>query len=249
MRASQLDEQSEFRRELAQFGRLLAKLGFTPGTSGNLSVRLDERRLLVTPTGVSKLFLEESDIVVTDIEGRLLDGTRRVTSEVNMHLEVYRERSDINAVIHTHPPVATAFACCGRALDQMLCQEAVMTLGTVPLAMYATTGTAEVGASLRPFLRGHDAILMANHGVITYGHTLLDAFMKMETVEHLAQVTLAAHQLGTAQPLLDSQVQDLRKARAKYVKNTAGNGVPMSTEMEDTDVPSDSHTARALVVI
>ena len=216
----EVQEQIELRSDLVRFSRWLARLGFTPGTSGNLSVRLDQERLLVTPTGVSKFLLEADDIVVTDINGRFLEGTRRVTSEISMHLAVYRERPDVNAVIHSHPPIATAFACSGRALDQMLCQEAVMTLGVVPLAVYATTGTAEVARSLDPFLAEHDAILMANHGVVSYGRTLLDAVMKMETVEHLAQVSLVAHQLGTAQPLLDSQMRDLKRARSNYIKNT-----------------------------
>ena len=228
--AVQWDQQGELSREMVRFSRWLGRLGFTPGTSGNLSVRLDSRRLLVTPTGMSKSLLGSRDLVVIDLNGCLLEGTRNVTSEVSMHLQVYRQRPDVNSVIHAHPPIATAFACSGRALDQMLCQEAVMTLGVVPLASYATTGTAEVAASLCPFLESHDAILMANHGVISYGGTLLDAFMKMETVEHLAEVALVAHQLGTAQPLLDSQVHELKQARGRYVKNC--NAEPAADKSE-----------------
>ena len=138
------------RRDLARFGRLLYRLGFMPGTSGNLSVRLDASRLVVTPTGVSKFLLRPADMVIVDLQGRQLDGYRKVTSEVSMHLAVYRHRDDVTAVIHSHPPIATAFACVGRGLDEMLCQEAVMTLGAVPLATYATTGTQQVAASLVP---------------------------------------------------------------------------------------------------
>jgi L-fuculose-phosphate aldolase len=209
------------RRELVQFSKRLARLGFTPGTSGNLSVRLDQHRLLVTPTGVSKSMLEVEDIVIVDLNGKLLDGTRKVTSEISMHLAVYHRREDVSAVVHSHPPIATAFACSGRGLDEMLCQEAVMTLGAVPLAHYATTGTDEVAASLVPWIEGHEAILMANHGAVSYGDTLLDAFMKMETVEHLAHVALVAHQLGTAQPLRADQIQQLRLAKSKYARNSA----------------------------
>jgi L-fuculose-phosphate aldolase len=190
-----------------------------PGTSGNLSVRLDRQRLLVTPTGVSKFLLKISDIVVVDLEGRQLEGTRRVTSEVSMHLAVYRHRPDISAVIHSHPPIATAFACTGRGLDEMLCQEAVMTLGIVPLAGYATTGTGEVAASLIPYLPGHDAILLANHGAVSYGDNLLKAFQKMETVEHLAQITLAAHQLGDIRILQQEQIEKLHDAKSRYLEN------------------------------
>ncbi len=209
------------RRELVRFSKWLHRLGFTPGTSGNLSVRLSPHNLLVTPTGVSKGLLKPGDVVVTDLCGRLLAGTRKVTSEISMHLAVYQQRPDVSAVLHSHPPIATAFACSGRALDQMLCQEAVMTLGIVPLAPYATTGTDEVASSLVPFLARHDAILLANHGAVAYGTSLLDAFQKMETLEHLAQVALATHQLGTAQPLNAHQVKELHEARARYLRNTA----------------------------
>ena len=209
----------ELRRDLVRFSRMLYRLGFMPGTSGNLSVRLDDRRLLVTPTGVSKFLLKSADMVIVDLQGRQLDGYRKVTSEISMHVAVYRHRDDVTAVIHSHPPIATAFACVGRGLDEMLCQEAVMTLGAVPLAKYATTGTDEVAASLVPFIPDHDAILMANHGAVSYGSTLLQAFQKMEIVEHLAQIALVAHQLGAPRILKHEQVKQLRDAKTKYLQN------------------------------
>jgi L-fuculose-phosphate aldolase len=198
---------------------MLYRLGFMPGTSGNLSVRLDDHRLLVTPTGVSKFLLRSADMVIVDLQGRQLGGYRKVTSEVSMHLAVYRHRDDVTAVIHSHPPIATAFACVGRGLDEMLCQEAVMTLGVVPLATYATTGTEEVAASLVAFIPDHDAILMANHGAVSYGSTLLQAFQKMETVEHLAQIALVAHQLDAPRILKHEQVEQLRDAKTRYLQN------------------------------
>jgi L-fuculose-phosphate aldolase len=197
---------------------MLYRLGFMPGTSGNLSVRLNDQRLLVTPTGVSKFLLRSADMVIVDLQGRQLDGYRKVTSEVSMHLAVYRHRDDVTAVIHSHPPVATAFACVGRGLDEMLCQEAVMTLGVVPLATYATTGTEEVAASIAPFIPDYDAILMANHGAVSYGGTLLQAFQKMEIVEHLAQIALVAHQLGAPRILKHEQVKQLRDAKTRYLQ-------------------------------
>ncbi len=209
----------ELRRDLVRFSRLLYRLGFMPGTSGNLSVRLDNSRLLVTPTGVSKFLLRSADIVIVDLEGRHLDGYRKATSEVSMHLAVYRHRNDVTAVIHSHPPIATAFACVGRGLDEMLCQEAVMTLGVVPLATYAATGTEEVAASLAPFIPDHDAILLANHGAVSCGRTLLEAFQKMEIVEHLANITLVAHQLGAPRTLEHEQIKQLRDAKTRYLQN------------------------------
>lgn len=211
--------ENNLRRDLVRFSRRLYRLGFMPGTSGNLSVRLDRHRLLVTPTGISKALVKAADMVIVDLNGIMLAGTKKVTSEISMHLAVYHLRQDVKAVVHSHPPIATAFACSGRALDEMICQEAVMTLGAVPLAQYATTGTDEVAASLAPLIPDHEAILMANHGAVSYGETLLDAFLKMETVEHLAYVALVAHQLGSAQPLNADQVQQLQFARAKYLQN------------------------------
>jgi L-fuculose-phosphate aldolase len=216
-----LADEHTLRRELVRFSKLIARLGFAPGTAGNLSVRLDRDSLLVTPTGVSKRLLQPADIVVVDLRGHLLAGSRNATSELSMHLAIYHLRPDVHAVVHSHPPVATAFACSGRGLDDSLCQEAVMTLGAVPLARYATTGTDEVAASLAPFIPTHDAILMENHGAVTCGATLLQAFLCTETLEHLAQVALACHQLGSPRPLGAPQVEQLHRARMKYLTNAA----------------------------
>ena len=209
------------RRELRRLGKRLYRLGFTPGTSGNLSVRLDSKFILATPTGVSKSMLSKEDMVIVDLDGRQYSGSRKVTSEIGMHLAVYNRRPEICAVVHSHPPIATGFACSGRSLDEPLCSEAVMSLGAVPLARYATTGTEEVAESLAEFIPDHEAILMANHGVVTYGKTLMDAFMKMETVEHFAQVNLIAHHLGSATPIQKDQLAALLDARSRYVMNAA----------------------------
>lgn len=214
----------ELRRQLTRFSRWMYRLGFAPGTSGNLSVRLpfDHRLILATPTNCSKALLRPADMVIVDVNGRFLAGTRNVTSEIGMHLAVYRDRSDVSAVVHAHPPIATGFASCGLALDAPLCAELIMTLGKIPLAPYATTGTDEVAASLEPFVRDHDAVLLANHGIVTYGKDLLDAFMKLETCEHFAQVCLTAHQLGCRKLLEDEALEKLQHARARY----RANGVP-----------------------
>jgi L-fuculose-phosphate aldolase len=209
----------DLRRQLTRFSRWMHRLGFAPGTSGNLSVRLDDRRILATPTGCSKALLRPVDMVVVDREGRLLSGTRNVTSEIGMHLAVYNARPDVHAVVHAHPPLSTGFASCGLALDAPLCAELIMTLGKIPLASYATTGTDEVADSLQPFLRSHDAVLLANHGLVTYGKDLLDAFMKTETCEHFAHVCLTARQLGCPKLLEGEALDKLRQARARYRAN------------------------------
>ncbi len=215
----------ELRRSVVTFGKWLYRLGFTPGTSGNLSVRIGPDCVLATPTGSSKYLLRPADMVHVDLDGRQLTGPRKVTSEIGIHLAVYRRRPEVNAVIHAHPPIATGFACAGRALDEPLCSEAIMTLGPVPLAPYATTGSDELAASLASLIPGHSAILMANHGAVTYGEDLLDAFLKMETVEHFANICLVAHQLGSARPLKEHAIHQLMEAKTRYLKN-ARESVP-----------------------
>ncbi|QHS53819.1 class II aldolase/adducin family protein [Edaphobacter sp. 12200R-103] len=191
-----------------------------PGSSGNLSVRMDSDTILVTPTGCSKYLVKTDDMVLVDLEGRKIAGSRQPTSEIGIHLAIYNLRPDVNSVVHAHPPVATGFACAGKALDVPLCSEAVMTLGPVPLAPYATTGTAELAASMAPLIPDHTAILMANHGAVAYGESLLDAFLKMETVEHFAHICLVANQLGSPCPLEEPAVGQLHEARAKYLRNS-----------------------------
>ncbi|HXE06637.1 MAG TPA: class II aldolase/adducin family protein [Acidobacteriaceae bacterium] len=213
------DNEAEQRRTIVRFGRWLYRLGFMPGTSGNLSVRLGDGRILATPTGCSKYLLKAADMVTVDLEGNQLSGAKKVTSEIGMHLAIYRMRDDVKAVVHAHPPIATGFACAGRALDQPLCAEAVMSLGPVPLAPYATTGTDQLAASLRPLIPDHHAILMANHGAVTYGDNLLDSFLKMETLEHFAHICLVADRLGTPRLLEKRAVGQLLHAKDRYLQN------------------------------
>ena len=219
MTSRHAQSEDELRRELVRFGKWLYRLGYMPATSGNLSVRLDQNRLLVTPSGASKYLLRSGDMVVVDLDGRRMEGAGRATSELGMHLAFYREREDVGAVIHAHPPVATGFACAGWALDELICQEAAMTLGPVPLARYATTGTDDVAESLRPLIPAYDTILLANHGAVACGATLLNAFQKMETLEHVAQIRLVAQQLGGYNTLEKAQELELSRARERYLPN------------------------------
>jgi L-fuculose-phosphate aldolase len=219
--------EEEARREMVKLARWLSRLGFTPGTAGNLSLRLGPDRILATPTGCSKYLLRSADLVIVDGQGTQLSGAKRVTSEIGMHLAVYRSREDVNGVVHAHPPIATGFACSGRGLEQALCAEAVMSLGSVPLAPYATTGTDELAASLANYIPDHSAILMANHGVVTFADTILEAFLIMETVEHFAHVCLVADQLGSACPLGQVAVKQLLQAKAAY----GADARPVSREM------------------
>ncbi len=206
------------RRQLARFGKWLYRSGFVPGTAGNLSVRLNDDFILATPTGMSKFLLKPSDMVLVDLDGHQMGGARHVTSEIGMHLAIYGRRADVQAVVHAHPPIATGFASCGLALEEPLCSEVVMALGSVPLAPYATTGTSDVASSIAPLIGDHDAILLANHGVVTAGKSLQDAFMRMETVEHFAHICLVTRQLGGAKPLSQDHLGQLAAARSRYLE-------------------------------
>jgi L-fuculose-phosphate aldolase len=194
-------------------------LGFVPGTAGNLSLRMGPDRILATPTAMSKCLLKAADMVLVDMEGCRVSEGRNVTSEIGMHLAIYRQRPDVQAVVHAHPPIATGFASCGLALEEPLCSEVVMALGSIPLAPYATTGTADMASSIQSLIVDHDAVLLANHGVVTAGDTLLNAFMRMETVEHYAHICLVARQLGCPQPLSSDHLQQLAEARSRYESN------------------------------
>jgi L-fuculose-phosphate aldolase len=217
--------QRRHRLEIVQFGCRMHEQGFVAATDGNLSVRLDQRHLLITPTSMSKRMMRPSDIVVVDMEGNLVSGKRKVSSEVGMHLLIYRLRPDVHGIVHAHPPTATAFAASGFDLNRPLVCEVVVGLGSVPLARYGTPGTPELGEALEPLIPDHDAILMANHGVVTYGVSLESAFMKMETVEHFAKIALVAHLLGHEQPLGEKEVEKLVEVRHRYNGGAAASAL------------------------
>lgn len=195
---------------------MLHDRGFIAACDGNISVRLDRKRVLVTPTGMSKGMMTSADLVIVDMNGRQIKGRREVTSEIGMHLLIYSMRPDVSAIVHAHPRTATGFAAAGLALDQPLVCEVVIGLGQIPLAPYGTPGTPELAKTLEPLVSDYDAILMANHGVVTYGSDLQSAYMKMETVEHFAQIALVAHILGRQQPLESEDLEKLVRARSKY---------------------------------
>ncbi len=232
------------RLAIVQFGALLHANSFVAATDGNLSVRLDANRLLVTPTCISKGRMRASDMVIVDMEGKRIAGKRRVSSEIGMHLMIYRLRPDVCGIVHAHPPTATGFAASGLDLNRPLVCEVVVGLGSIPLARYGTPGTPELTDALEPLIPNHDAILMANHGVVTFGSSLESAYMKMETVEHFAKIALVAHLLGQAQPLGEKEVEKLNEVRHRY-KNSAPARRPSATaDLEADDDPRETAGSR-----
>lgn len=205
--------EQKHRDEIVRYGKCLYERGFIAATDGNVSVRLDSNRLLITPTCVCKGQLQADDLVIVDLDGHKLEGERNVSSEVAMHLLIYSMRPDVHGIVHAHPPTATGFAAAGIALDEPLISEVVLTIGSVPLAQYACPGTDDLPESLRPFVPNHNAILMANHGVVTYGDDLDQAFMNMETVEHFAKIALVTRTLGQRQSIAPDEVRKLDEIR------------------------------------
>src|SRR6266568_459456 len=228
----------KLRRDLVRFGAMLHSLGFIAATDGNLSVRLDEDRILVTPTGMSKGMMTPADLVIVDMDGDKIKGRREVTSEIGMHLLIYRMRPDVNGIVHAHPRTATGFAAAGMVLNQPLVCEVVIGLGLIPLAPYGTPGTPELAKTLEPLIPQYDAILMANHGVVTYGADLQSAYMKMETVEHFAQIALVTHMLGQQQLLACEDLEKLVAARSRYLGVNSAAPMPVQYPEDSTvEVP------------
>jgi len=226
-----MPSERQYRHEIVQYGKMLHHRGYVAAMDGNLSVRLDENRILATPTAMCKSMMRPSDMVIVDMDGRRLSGRRAVSSEIAMHLLIYRLRPDIRGIVHAHPPTATGFAAAGMALNEPLVCEVVIGLGSIPLARYGTPGTPELTDVLEPLVPEFDAILMSNHGVVAYGDTLEHAYMKMETVEHFAQIALVTHLLGRQQPLNDQDLEKLLTARRKYQGNTSAAALPLAVHI------------------
>lgn len=204
------------RREICEVGRRIYQRGYVAANDGNISVRIAEDRVLCTPTGVSKGFISEDMLCVCDLDGRQVAGHLKISSELRMHLEIYKLRSDIHSVVHAHPPTATGFAVAGMDLTQCVLPEVIVSLGGIPLAAYGTPGGPEIFEPMRPLLKEYDAVLMANHGVVTLGRDAMDAHFKMETVEHFARIALVAHQLGSVKTLAPKHVDELIDLRQRF---------------------------------
>lgn len=206
---------NKFKNEIIEIGKLLYQKNFIASNDGNLSIRANEI-VLITPTCMSKGFMTKDDIVLVDLDGNVIEGIKKPTSEILMHLTVYKNRSDINAICHAHPIYSTAFASAGKSLTKKVLPEVIISLDEIPLVKYATPGTKELSKELLPFIKKYDAMLLENHGVITLGKNLWDAFFKMETVEHFAQICFIAEQIGKINQLDKKEVKKLIQQRKKF---------------------------------
>ena len=211
-----MTSESSLRADIVEVGRRMYARGYTASNDGNISVRLDASRLLMTPKSVCKGFMTPDMMCITDLEGRKLQGDRDPSSETLMHLEVYRQRPDVQAVVHAHPPTATGFAVAGIPLDRAVLAEVLTTLGSIPIAEYATPSTKELPEAVRKYIRAHDGMLLANHGALTVGGDLFGAYYKMETIEHFAKISLVARMLGRENLLSREEVTRLQDLRGSY---------------------------------
>ena len=203
------------RREIVTVCRRLWERGLIAGPDGNVSVRLAPDRILVTPTGMSKVDVRASDLVEVGDDGRHLRGTRRASTEIAVHLHIYARRSDVNAIVHAHPPVATGFAVAGEGFASRVLPEVILQVGSVPLVPYEMPGTEALARQFDPFIPTHDAFLMANHGAVTAGPNLSIAHQRMESLEHAARILLTSRMLGRVNELSTDQVAALVAARGR----------------------------------
>src|ERR671915_1138926 len=208
--------EEQIRADIVEAGRRLYARAYVASNDGNLSARLDDRRLITTPKSVSKGFMTPDMMVVVDYEGRKVAGERDPSTELPMHLEIYRNRPDVNAVVHAHPPLATGFAVAGIPLTRAVLAEVVTTLGSIPIAEYGTPSTPELPEAVRKYIKAHDGLLLANHGALTIGPDVYAAYFKMETIEHFAKISLVTRQLGRENLLSRDEVERLQQLRGNY---------------------------------
>ncbi len=206
----------QLKSDIVEVGRRLYERGFVASNDGNITVRFAEDRLLTTPASVSKGFMTPEMMVVVDLDGKKVEGIRNASSELKMHLEVYRQRPDVKAVVHAHPALATGFAVAGIPLDRAVLPEVIFTLGSIPIADYATPSTLELPNAVRQYIKAHDGLLLANHGALAVGTDVFSAYYKMETIEHFAKISLTARLLGGERLISQEEVLRLHNLRGHY---------------------------------
>lgn len=222
----------EAKKAIIEVGKRMFMKNFVASNDGNISVRTGPNTLWVTPTGVSKGFMTPEMLVKMDLNGKVQFGRLKPSSEIKMHLRVYKENPDVMAVTHAHPPVATSFAIAGISLESAILPEAVVNLGTVPIAPYATPGSQDVPDSIAPYCRSHNAVLLANHGALTWGKDLFEAYYRLESLEYYATVLMyTGNIIGKANVLSCNQVSDLMQIRQNL--GIATGGVPQCSNSNE----------------
>ena len=238
----------EIREQICEVGRRVWTKNWVAANDGNISMRLGEDYVITTPTGVSKGFMSPDMLIKVDMDGNVRGGYLKPSSEIKIHLEAYRRRDDKRSVLHAHPPISTGFAVANIPLDFKTLPEIIIALGRIPLAKYGTPSTTELSDSIADLIVCHDAVLLANHGAMTIGKDVMDAYYNMERVEHFAHISLVAHQLGGMKPLSTPEVKKLEDIREQFGIKIGGSACmncgtctgtescQMSTEGEYEDI-------------
>jgi L-fuculose-phosphate aldolase len=208
--------EKEIREQICEVGKRLWLKNWVAANDGNISMKLGDEFVITTPTAVSKGFMTPDMLVKVDMYGNIRSGYMKPSSEIKIHLEAYKRRDDIGAVVHAHPPVCTGYAVANIPLDFKTLPEVIISLGRIPLAKYGTPSTTELSDSITELIICHDAVLLANHGAMTVGKDVMDAYYKMERVEHFASISLVASQLGEMKPLSEPDVKKLEDIREQF---------------------------------
>lgn len=205
----------EIKKQICEIGKRVYNNGFVAANDGNISVKINDKEVLCTPTGISKGYMTPDMICKVDLTGRVIssNGNYKPSSEVKMHLRVYKERPDVKSVVHAHPPYGTSFAIAGIPLTKAIMPEAVISLGCVPIAEYGTPSTDEIPDAVSKYLNNYDAVLLENHGALSYGPDLISAYFKMESLEFYAKLTYLSSQIGEPQILDKIQIEKLLDIR------------------------------------
>jgi len=227
--------ESEHRRDIVEVCKRLYQKGFVASNDGNVSVRLSDKEVLATPTGMSKGEITSNQLIKVNIDGEVIEGFLKPSSELKLHLHIYKSRPDVKSVVHAHPPISTGFAVAGIALDQMAIPEVIATLGTVPLAPYATPSTEELAHTVDGYIEKCNAILLSNHGVVTVGTDVFSAYYTMERVEHSAYIIWVARSLGGEKPLSQENINKLLEIRKRSEKTSSYTELNDETHVQKED--------------
>lgn len=215
---------SEAVSQIIDVGRRMYEAGYVAANDGNISVRVSDSEIWATPTNVSKGFMTPDMLVRLDLDGNILEGSLKPSSEIKMHLALYRHRCDTIGVVHAHPPIATTFASAGIPLDQALLQETVVQLGVVPIVPYTCPGSSELAEALVPYSDEYNAALLEYHGAVTWADSLMRAYYRLESVEYFAKITMNARMMGVTRPLSEKQIDELLTLRPAW--NVRAGGRP-----------------------
>ncbi|MFV0440360.1 MAG: class II aldolase/adducin family protein [Lachnospirales bacterium] len=238
----------EAKKNIIEVGRRMYNKGFVAANDGNISCKVAKDVFWTTPTGVSKGFMNNNMLVKMKLDGTVLSGTHKPSSEVKMHMRVYEENPNVTAVVHAHPPIATSFAIAGISLDKAILPEAVVNLGSVPVAKYATPGSHDVPDSIAPYCNSHNAVLLANHGALAWGKELFEAYFRLESLEYYANVLMYTGRIiGRANELSCNQVEELIEIRTKL--GISSGGIPpcalIASNTEDVTSSKDIGTCKS----